>query len=64
MIRCCYKCENRKIGCHAYCASYREEKQETDQQNKEINKRKKLDGAYYESVIRCENRIKKRKNKR
>lgn len=30
MIKCCYKCEKRKLGCHSKCGQYKREKLESD----------------------------------
>jgi len=30
MIRCCYKCERRYVGCHAECPEYIEAKEKHD----------------------------------
>lgn len=30
MIKCCYKCEKRKLGCHSKCEQYNREKLESD----------------------------------
>ena len=30
-ITCCFKCENRHVGCHSECKSYAEEKKEYEE---------------------------------
>lgn len=30
MIKCCYECERRKLGCHIKCEQYNREKLESD----------------------------------
>jgi len=39
MKNCCYKCQEREIGCHAHCGKYRE----FQKRNEEIRKKKRLD---------------------
>lgn len=40
IIKCCYKCPNREVGCHSVCADYIREKAENDAIRERINKQK------------------------
>lgn len=46
-IRVCYKCADRKIGCHAECEKYLAERKKNDEINKKhYEERKRLDDIY------------------
>lgn len=46
-IRVCYKCENRKIGCHSICDKYLAERKKNDEiLEKHLAERRKLDDIY------------------
>lgn len=39
-IKCCYKCEDRHLGCHSECERYKQERERYEKQ-KEIEKKAK-----------------------
>lgn len=39
-IKCCYKCEDRHLGCHSECERYKQEREQYEKQ-KEIEKKAK-----------------------
>ena len=39
IIRCCYKCEERKVGCHSTCEKYLAERKVLDEEMEERKKR-------------------------
>lgn len=46
-IRVCYKCENRKIGCHAICDKYISERKKNDEIiERRLAKKKVVDDVY------------------
>ena len=46
-IRCCYKCESREVGCHAYCKTYIEERKEHEREHEEIVNKRYLEGQLH-----------------
>ena len=58
MIKCCYKCEERVVGCHAICEKYRAEKVEHDKLTAQIrekrNQENDISASIIESIIRRE----------
>ena len=60
LITCCYKCPNRKVGCHATCSDYAEGVAENAKRNALIRKEK--EASYDVSFNRvCEQKLKNRK---
>lgn len=41
----CYKCEQRKVGCHATCAEYKEYRKEKDRAMDERQRQNEITGV-------------------
>lgn len=41
-IKCCYKCQERYLGCHASCETYLAEKEVYDNERREMLQKKQL----------------------
>ena len=41
-ITCCYKCEDRTVGCHCSCEKYRNERSEMDKYYEKIKSEREL----------------------
>lgn len=57
-IKCCYKCEERHVGCHSTCERYIEESKVIEKQRKEHLEKLNRDAHIYASMNR------KRRNKK
>ena len=51
MITCCYKCQDRVVGCHSNCEKYKAEKVDHDQQIALIRERKKQESDITTSIV-------------
>lgn len=50
MIRCCFECEKRCVGCHATCEAYIAEKAKHDAENEAVRKSQQM--ARYDRILR------------
>ena len=64
MIKCCYKCQDRVVGCHATCEKYITEKAEWDKTAATIRKNRDLENEINSSIIDSIKRKEKRKHRR
>lgn len=46
MVKCCYKCQERTIGCHGSCETYKREVKEHRQEKAETEERQKAYNEY------------------
>lgn len=40
---CCYKCDDRKVGCHSCCKKYKKFKEKLDDEKREIAKERQYE---------------------
>ena len=50
-IRCCYGCEERKVGCHSTCERYLKEKEELDSIREEKYKRQERSNLIWDTYL-------------
>lgn len=60
----CFNCEKRKIGCHADCEDYQEEKRKRDELRERIWKEKDTDNVIAGRLINRAEKLKKKKGEK
>lgn len=55
----CYKCEERKLGCHGSCDKYKEYRDMKDKQNNEVNKIKEVGYWQRDYIVKAVRRSRK-----
>ena len=64
MIKCCYKCQDRVVGCHATCEKYITEKAEWEKTAEKIRQARMQENEINSSIIDSIKRKEKRKHGR
>lgn len=60
----CFNCKERKVGCHADCEDYQEEKRKHDELRERIWKEKDTDNVITGRLINRAEKLKKKKGEK
>lgn len=63
MIRCCYQCPEREIGCHSTCEKYKAEKVAWDKEKAAERKRKREEYCRMQEIAKAKARMAKGRRK-